>query len=512
MFSSRLSLQSILLATGFVLLCGIYYIWGWSHVLADFGGDNAYYLLIAKHFSPWSAHSDVATYFAIHSHFPPLYPLVLAIFGGGESLLVAHLVTVSCLLLALVVFYAWLRLLDVPVLVAGLLIFLFALMFGTYMQALYVLSENLYLFLTLACLMAVAAYERYKQLVWLWIAAASLAAAILTRSAGVSLLAAFVLYLLLYRPPRFWLFIIVVVLPIVTWNLFSSQEVPGYLSALMDKYKNNPVAILTQQLAVEGHVLWYGWIRSFTGSDAALPLLGILGVLCLSGAGYRLYLRKMDGLYAAAYLLLVMLWPFPAETQRLLFVIMPVLLTQGVLLLKLLPKPQITRCEIRYEHFLYLAILLVILPDLFLTGARFMAPLPKELVEYRRMSRWYYIEPDEARASIIMSAALAKHMKSLQSIIPEKDCIYAIKPSVVGYYSGRISVIPPRPDFNDAALDAYLKKSDCRYFYMMSIFSPSFPEPYYPLERLHESLMVISATPEKNQVGPVGMLAVIKKR
>ena len=140
-----------------------------------------------------------------------------------------------------------------------------------------------------------------------------------------------------------------------------------------------------------------------------------------------------------------------------------------------------------------------------------MAPLPKEHVDYRRMSRWYYIEPNEARMSIIASEALVTHLGSLQSIVPEKDCIYGIKPSIVGYYSGHISMIPPRPDFDDATFNAYLKKTDCRYFYVMSIFSPSFPEPYYPLARLHESLKVISATPKKNMVGPIGMLAVQKK-
>ena len=108
----------VLLASGFFVLCVVYYFWGWSHVLGDLGGDNAYYLLTARHFSPWSTHSDVATYFATHSQYPPLYPLVLAILGGGESLLVAHLITVTCLLLTFVVFYTWLRMLDVPVLVA----------------------------------------------------------------------------------------------------------------------------------------------------------------------------------------------------------------------------------------------------------------------------------------------------------------------------------------------------------------------------------------------------------
>lgn len=500
---------------GFALLCGVYYFWAWSLVLGDFGGDNAFYLLIAQYFSPWSIHSSVTAYFFVHSLYPPMYSLVLAIFGGGESLLAAHLVTVTCLLLALVAAYLWLRALSVSTLVACLLVLLFALLPGTYMQALEILSENLYLLSTLICLAAVAKYEIDKRPVRLWIAVAALAATLLTRSAGVSLLAAFVLYLLHYRPPRFLLLAAVAVAPMLTWNLFSGQEAPGYLAAFVEKYKADPVTFFVQNLIDQSRVLWYGWVMNFTGSGAAKSVVGFLGVLCLLGMVYRVYLHKLDGFYAAAYLALILLWPFPAEARRLLFVIMPVLLTQGVLLLGRLPKLRIRQRDVRPVYILFLIVSLIITPDLVLTVKRFLEPMPEGIAEYRRARGWYEVDPDRARMNAADSKELVTHLTSLRTAVPENECIYGIKPSVIGYYAGRISMIPPMPNFDQADFDTYLMKTNCRYFYMMGFSSLSFRAPYYPLARLHESPRIISVSmsPVTDDLAePIGILAELERR
>lgn len=513
MLSSRCSPSFILASVGFILLCAIYYYWGWSDVLDDFGGDNAFYLLTAQYFSPWSGHSDVAAYFASHSQYPPLYPLILAIFGGGENLLAAHLATVTLLLCVFVASYGWLRKLHVPGLIACLLILLFALMPGTYMQALAVLSENLYLFFTLVCLAAVAGYEDDGRQGWLWMAVVSVAAATLTRSAGVSLLAAFFLYLFWHRPPRFWLYAVAAMIPVIAWNLFGGQEAPGYVSSLVAMYKKDPAVLFMRQLSIEGQMLWFGWIGNFTEGVAAKPLAGFLGVLCLSGMGYRFYLRRLDGFYSAAYLALILVWPFPAEAQRLLFAIMPVLLVQGVLLLELIPSLKISRVAIRPVYILFLAVSLIILPDLALTIERFLGPAPEEFADYRRTPGWYAIDPNEAHLNVAANKLLAAHLGSLSTVVAKGECIYGIKPSIVGYYSGHVSMIPPRPHFDQTEFDAYLQKKNCRYFYMMGFLSPSFPEAYYPLRRLRASLRIVSvAQPVDRRSDPIGMLAELERR
>lgn len=508
--SSRFSSQTIWPAFGFVLLCGAYYIWGWSRVLGDFGGDSAFYLLIAQYFSPWAAHSDVAAFYYTNSLYPPLFPLALALFGGGESLLAAHIITITFLLLAFIALYLWLRSLGTGRTGAAMTTLLFALLPGTYMQALSVLSENLYLFSSLGCLAAVGMFEATRRERWLWIAAVFVAAAVLTRSAGVSLLAAFFLYMILHRPQGSWRIVLVAVLPIVLWRLLGQQQSPGYLSALAEKYSPDPLWALLRQLSLGVQLLWYGWVGNFTtGSSAwAAAFVGALGLL---GALWRISLRKLDGIYVGLYICLILIWPFPAEAQRLLFVIAPVLLAQCLLLLDSLPPLMLSERRIFLRHLVLLVLAVIATPDLLLTIKRFSLPMPDQIAHFRHSINWYEVDPADAHANVVYDNLLIEHLKSLPAVVPAGDCIYSIKPSLVGYYAGRPSMIPPKPDLDAAAFNTYLRQKRCRYFYLVSFLSPSYQVAYYPLTRLGNALVVVSVSPgSPNPDRPVGVLAMLK--
>jgi len=156
----RFRKQEIVLIITFSLLCFAYYQWTWSTILAGLGGDNAVYLLTAKYFSPYSEYSNVARYFAQVSPYPPLYSLMLALLGGGESLLVAHLITTSFLLLSFFIFYYWLSLEKLNLQLSLFVVLVFAILPGIYMQALSIYSENLYLLLTLSSLLFVTMFEQ----------------------------------------------------------------------------------------------------------------------------------------------------------------------------------------------------------------------------------------------------------------------------------------------------------------------------------------------------------------
>ena len=133
----------------FIIVCILYYVWTWSPILSHRGGDNAYYLLTAQYYSPYSNFSEVAEYFATHNVYPPLYPLLLGLFGGGDSILIAHIITTTFLLLAFAVYFLWLKKETFSLRDSLSLVFLFSLLPGTYMQSLSVHSENLYLLLSL---------------------------------------------------------------------------------------------------------------------------------------------------------------------------------------------------------------------------------------------------------------------------------------------------------------------------------------------------------------------------
>ncbi len=497
-------------AVFFILVAG-YSIWSWSYVLGDFGGDNAYYLMMARYFSPWSEHSPAITYFTVHGPYPPLYPIVLALFGGADNLLVAHLITTTLLLLAFAVYYAWLRTLGFGAHAAGLFVLLFALLPGTYMQALSVLSENLYLLISIGCLASVGKFEIVRREHWLWVATVCAAAAVLTRSAGVTLLAAFLLYLMFHRPRGSWRFVLGAILPVVLWNFLGQHQSPGYLSSLVEKYGPDPVSALLHQFSLEIRMLWFGWVGNFSTGSVGPWVTAFVGALSLLGALWRIFLRKLDGIYVGIYTGLILVWPFPAEAQRLLFVIVPVLLVQCLLLLKTLPPLALGRYRMPPEFLLALFIAVITAPDLLLTVKRFSQPMPDQMAPFRRSIDWYDIDPNDARANVIFDKSLTEHLKTLPNVVPENECIYSIKPSLVGYYAGRVSMNPPRPDFDAAAFNTFLKQTGCRYFYLMGFLSPSYPVVYYPLARLGDALTVVSVSPGSPNPGrPVGILAMLK--
>jgi hypothetical protein len=138
---------------------------------------------------------------------------------------------------------------------------------------------------------------------------------------------------------------------------------------------------------------------------------------------------------------------------------------------------------------------------------------PAELAGLRHSPSWYALDPRDAMSNIVFDQLLVGHLRQIEDMVPEGSCIYSIKPSVIGFYTNRVSMIPPRQYFDQSAFDAYLKRTNCRYFYLMGFASPSFPEAYYPLSRMHSSLTVMSVVrPAAPSANPVGMLAELAQR
>jgi len=480
---------------GFALLSVVYLFWTWSHVLGDYGGDNAVYLFMAQYYSPWGGYSELAAMYASLSQFPPLYPFLLGLFHAGGNILVAHIVTTGFLLLALVAFYFWLRAFGLSALLASVTTLLFALLPGTYFQALSIHSENLYLLLSLVCLAATARAESDGRDHWLWVAAIAVAGVTLTRSAGISLLAAFIVYLILNRGVGGWKFMLAAAAPMVLWSLVSGQLQRGYLSSLAHNYGSDLLDALVGQLSVGARMIWYGWLGNFTTSSALAPAVAVIGTICLAGMAYRLYLRKLDGFYVLFYLLLIMVWPFPAESQRFLFVIVPILMVQGMVLVRDRIRPSVRGRVLDLSLLIYMpALALIALPVLALTVARFAQPLPEPFAEYKHTVYWYEADPYEAYKQVMIYSSLAASMREIQSVIPEDECVYSIKPTIVSLYSNRLSITPPREATSDLEFHESLRKSNCRYFYMAALASPSYGSPYYPEKRLRDNIRVLRIT------------------
>jgi hypothetical protein len=491
----------LLQLSGFFLLCAAYFMWTYSHELGELGGDNAVYLLTAQHFSPWNPHSDIATYFARNSQYPPLYPLILGIFGGGENILAAHIITTLLLLMAIVALYAWQRFLDISPLRASMATLIFSLLPGTYMEALSIHSENLYLLFTLSALALVALFEKNRNEGLLWVAGGCIAAAVLTRSAGISLLVALMIYLLWHRSRNIWPIVLMAVLPVALWHLSGAQRGSGYMALFVEKYGSSPLATLSHQIQAEAMSVWGGWLGNLAASRANSLWVGILGMFCLAGMIRRLYCRKLDGLYVVIYLLLVAIWPFPNEAKRFIFVILPILLVQGMLLAAALPRTTI--------------IVVLIAPALMLTVNRYVQPLPEWAARHRQSQDWYVGDPHNAVTVISSMGLVVDMLRETTKLVPENECIYSIKPSVVALYAQRLSRLPPPELETDDVFHESVKTGGCRYFVLLGGSSPSYGTPLYPLNRLEgkfKALRVANiADPERKIEITVAMLIELEK-
>lgn len=474
----------------FAAIAALYLGWSWSSVLGGFGGDNAHYLFMARHYSPYAAASPVAEAFAAHSIYPPLFPLLLALTGGGESLLAAHLATTACLVGAFGVFFWWTRLAGASRGYAALALLVLALLPGLYLQTLSVHSENLYMLCSLAALACASRMEGAAQPArWLALAVTATAAAYLTRGAGLALVAAWLAWLWLNpRQPGRLAWSLLGLLPVVLWSQFGSAASTDYWSQLVHGYRD-PHALLEQVLLQCRHLLG-GWAANFGTSRVALAAALLLLALGLSAAAWRTWLRRMDGFYVWAYLGMVVLWPFPAEAQRLILVLAPVLLWQA--LWGLLRLQQAAHALKPLLAGSMAAFLLASIPEFALTVQRFATPLPPDVPDaYRHTANWYGADLESAAASVRFIATLEADMQRLGERVPEGECIFSIKPSVVAYLSGRTSKAPPGVRSEQSAFEQALAADGCRYFYLLGFASPSYPVPLYPYDRLQDRLEIL---------------------
>jgi len=184
---------------------------------------------------------------------------------------------------------------------------------------------------------------------------------------------------------------------------------------------------------------------------------------------------------SGSLLALLLIWPFPAEAERLLYVITPVLLAQGLMLLRELgtglrqhPLPALA--------FLATAALLL-LPALLLNVQRYRLPVPAGLTLLRHTAEWYGDDRLDAVPAALVTAINLDELRRIGPRLAPGECIFSIKPSIVTLYTGRPSYVPPPIGSDDTAFEQGLLR--CRYAYAMALVSPTYPQPFYPLGRMN---------------------------
>lgn len=493
----------------------LYSFWTWTHQLNDFGGDSAVYLLTAQHWSFFGQTNVAAAQFASATSFPPLYPILLTVFSAGDAWLRAHLVTAFCGVAALFVLWRCLRIVEIPLVDSLVSVALIALVPGFYSQALYIHSEFLFLLFISICLYAVSRLEREGKVSFIVLASLSATAAYLTRNVGLSMVAALVVYVLLCRPKREWLIVLVLaVVPMLAWMQFGQPPGGGYLASWNERLGIVGSPSVTTILAEQFAALVDGYQQNFAGAGSTnIVAVALFSFGCIVAWIFRLWQRKLDALFLGAYFAILLVWPFPAERVRFILPVVPIIVVQLLLSIYAWKLPQVRRGSVIALRFAIAVLAIMILPSFVLTVQRHAEPMPPELEAYRQSPEWYGTgSRDERLAAISQYRRLQVGFEEVAANVPSQDCVYSIKPSLVSLFARRNSYRSPLPN---SSLGKVLDPTavQCRYVHMLPFASPTFSEPLYPLASWVGGMDIIHVTrlvESDGNSGVVGLLGKIK--
>ena len=456
--------------------------------------DGAVYLLTARHFAAWLGPDPVAAAIASGSAFPPLYPAVLALTGAAQGGVAAHCVMVLFLVLALVAMYAWLLALGVGAATAACAAAVFALCPGTVWLMFNVLSEPLYLALALsACVLFVRTGQRTNSApdAASFGAAALVAAAMLTRSAGVALVPALGVYLWRRHRARGVPALAAALVPQGLWMLVQPPSSPiSYGSIAMGSASYlalHPGFLLDQAGALaqglrECLFLASPWI--------AVPLV----VATFAAAAARALRGQADAVALFCYFVLLLAWPFPNEAGRLVWVAVPWMMGNLLWAARWAAQRWAASAPAlmpRLPALTVISLALAVAPSPALVAARWFRADARAHPELRHVGAWYLPRLVDAQRFAPMEQELAQAFRDFGGRMEPTECSLSILPRLMTYYGGRRSVLPPPPERDAAGFEASLQWRGCRYVVMINAVSDRGPQPFYPLERLDGRLDIL---------------------
>ncbi|MEM7252114.1 MAG: hypothetical protein AAF493_11860 [Pseudomonadota bacterium] len=470
-----LSGVDIALLIGFACLGIAFTAFSWRSGTAGFMADDALYLLMADrvltdHPDPVHLHAWEAT------HFPPLWPWLLSLFGAGsEHVARAHAITSVCFIAGLALHAGWgatlARQWTLPIVVCGALLFLPGMQFF----ALEIWSEFLYMALTGAALWACARGH--------YLAAALICGlAFLSRSAGIALLGAYALFLLWHRPPGFWRYgLVAIALPAI-WVVYNAAEPSqdAYLTMLWRSWHASEpgsairlIGELVDKAIATTLALWQGWLHFLSiGPTVVIAAIGIgLVVPAIWGFIHQLRRVHFDAIYVVLYVAMIYIWSHDAHAQRFLLPLLPIfaihaLIGFGVGQSSRALDPHRTGPESASHRPGVLAALIVgwfvgfaacVLPDTYRVFERAARSAPSEVAQFTR-TRYWLREPshEDAMGDVAVRAALISHLRTLPTWVARDSCVYSIHPQLTMLYANVVSY-PPGP--HQGAM--------CRYHYVM---------------------------------------------
>ena len=422
--------------------------------LASFGDDSASYLVLAHRFA--GDGSPAAAWAPYFGHFPPLFPLILALAGPDPARAHALVAVLAALGAAAIYAYAWAVHRDRAV-ALGLAV-LFFLLPTAWISAKGILSEPLFLVLLLSTL----AYHQSRIVAgpatnrdWA-VVGMLLAASLLTRLAALPLPAAFALRLAItqWREKRFaaapWaLAFLPSVIAVGTW-LWVHPHVEN------DPYRRAAVSVPhhwilhpREAATASGTDLFDAWVATFTADPGVSPttrvLIALIGIAAIAGAIRAVRGNRAEGWYALGALALFAGWLFDGDSlRRLLHPVVPVLLLlagEAVAALAAMFAPSRKRLAVAAAGA---AAALLAIPAVLLVAAKAnerAAVLQGFPARYSDITDYYTTANiDRSRAIAARQSAVLSGLQAIGQVAPPNARIAWMRPEYIALVAGREAV------------------------------------------------------------------------
>jgi 4-amino-4-deoxy-L-arabinose transferase-like glycosyltransferase len=422
-----------------------------SDVLASVGDDSVAYLMLARFIlNPGDA--LVGEWVGYQGHFPPLFPVILAMTGGAWNLATAHAIVAAFAILSLVVAYRYAALLLGGNAGGFLVAVLFLVTPTAWISIRGILSESMFLFFTLWALYyhetrLESANGRPHQ--WL-LFGVLLGAAFLLRTAAVTLVVAYGVHVAVAvvakkQPPpltKRLLPLVPVALMVALWMLWQPKAAVEYhyqdvISTIARNLAKDPPG----SLSTCAEYMFGGWVRSFSADSSvhglAKAVFGIVGLLAVAGAVLRARNNRLDGWYVLATLPVVFLWLYPEDnTRRLLYPLMPLLIIHAAVFVAFLMRTIPSRRRRRLVAAMAVALpTLLVLPAWLLVQSKSM---DRGLIDrdfryrYSDMTDYYTtIGVDRSRALAAQQAAVLSGLEALNVVTPPGARVMWVRPDYI---------------------------------------------------------------------------------
>ena len=465
--------------------------------LGTFADDSVSYLVLAQAMSPWQPASQaVAEAVSREAFYPPLYPLLLALSGAAHDIALAHVLAAflvaACLPLAYALGRRWLE----SGWAAALATLAMALLPALWINARGILSEPLYGLLLLATLLALES-ERRKS----WLLALLMAAMVLTRTAGLVIVAFYAAWAL-SRPGRLIpvklhaaMPALVALLAYAAWMLIRPVGAPDDYLRLVAERSQSLAGLdsLAASLMRQANAVAQAWIGSLLlfwveGRPLRVALAGAAGVLCLAGVILRLRAGKPDGWIMAGYLATFLAWPFYDQMGRFLFPALPVFILYAFYAagagLRALGRPPMLA-----HGLLALLIVSVAAPALAFIHQRARAE-----GRVAQIIDWYRTpDLEAARARAQVQLELFSDMEAIRSLTPAGARIAWVVPSYLALLAERRGIAAPPEQLAPAQYRRALRESGAQYLFLSA---------FHPRDTIHDGAWKagIAATQGRGEV------------